>query len=482
MTKHATSAGSALLLVCLYLVEVCALVFVLTRQRQGDRSLEAFLAAPAGLVCLIALAALAGALIALIYSLRLVLAHGTRGLAVPLVLNLGSLMLIVGVAEAIVRQLVRPTIRGPVVAGTVLLPHRWEDVAARGRASLDPAVLERAYLVPDNSLGWTNGPNRQSRDYNRKDVDEYLVRIGRPRPPGANDDAIYLSSAEGLRSPRAGMSFAAVTGRRRIAAVGDSFTFGLEVHYDETWTHQLERALGEKFQVLNFGVDGYGVDQTYLRYRRDVHAWNPELVVFGLIEDDFRRTMCVYGFTCFQGFGMPFAKPRLALTDQGLAPLNLPLPPREALFAKGSIAELPLIELDGGYEPRDWRWRFYHRAYVVRFLLSRYPPFSLPRPPVTGQAMASLNAAIVRAFLTLARERGSIPIVVYFPSYTQQSSAHSPARAALTAHGIRYLDMTRCVDSVSAADRFVALHYSARTNAAVAECLREAIATGFATS
>jgi len=71
--------------------------------------------------------------------------------------------------------------------------------------------------------------------------------------------------------------------------------------------------------------------------------------------------------------------------------------------------------------------------------------------------MMSLNTEIVRQFVRLARERGSIPIVVYFPSYAWQSTSSSPARAALDAHHIRYLDMTRCVDTVSSAERFVAL-------------------------
>jgi lysophospholipase L1-like esterase len=70
--------------------------------------------------------------------------------------------------------------------------------------------------------------------------------------------------------------FAAVPAKRRIAVVGDSFTFGLEVRYEDTWPYQLERALGPEFRVLNLGVDGYGVDQAFLRYRRDVLAWRPE--------------------------------------------------------------------------------------------------------------------------------------------------------------------------------------------------------------
>jgi hypothetical protein len=484
MTTYTTSAGGAFLLVCLYLVEAGALALALLLHRQGDRPLRAFAAAPAGLLCGAVLLTLTAVVATLVYGVRGLPPPRTRRLVVPLVLNLCSVLLVFGVAETVVRVLATSTIQGPVVAGTVLLPHRWADVAARSRATLDKAVVEGTYLVHDRELGWTNGPNRQSRDYNREGVERYLAEIGHPPPRRSADDNIYLSSAEGLRSPRVGMSFSALPTKRRIAAVGDSFTFGLEVPYEETWTHRLEQALGGQVQVLNFGVDGYGVDQAYLRYRRDVLAWHPEIVILGIIDDDLRRTMCVYGFLCFPGFGMPFAKPRLVLAEAGgLTPLNLPLPAREELFAKRSITDLPFVEFDAAYQPAEWRWRFYHRSYAARFLLSRYPAFSTPRRPVTAEAQRALNAEIVRAFVRLARERGSIPIVVYFPTRAWEAAPRwSVAKATLDANRIRYLDMTGCVGAVSPAERFIALHYSARTNAAVAGCLRDAIAAGFESS
>ena len=76
------------------------------------------------------------------------------------------------------------------------------------------------------------------------------------------------------------MSFASPTGKTRIALVGDSFTFGEDVTYEETWGYFLEKELGSQFQVLNFGVAGYGVDQSFLRYEKDVRKWKPKIVIF----------------------------------------------------------------------------------------------------------------------------------------------------------------------------------------------------------
>jgi hypothetical protein len=485
MAKPMTPAAGSLVLVCLYLVELSTLASALTLQRQGDRSLTVFLANPAGWICVAALLALAACLIGLVAVVRRVPAPRSRGLAVPVVVNLCSVTLVFAVAEATVRALATQDIQGPVVAGTVLLPHRWTDVAARGRAGLERAASGQSYLVADPDLGWTIGPNRQSADYNREGVARYLAQLGLApaRPAPVDDDgAIYQSSAEGLRSPRAGLSFAAMPARRRIAVVGDSFTFGLEVRYENTWPHQLERMLGPEFQVLNFGVDGYGVDQAYLRYRRDGLAWRPEIVILGVIDDDFRRTMCVYAFLCFPGFGMPFTKPRFVVSGQSLAPLNLPRPAPEAAFAAPTVDELPFVDFDGSFDPVEWRRHFYDHSYAARFVLSRYRPWSSVRPQVTPEASAAVNAEIVRSFMRLAHERGAVPIVVFFPSrprFRDGELASHTAKAVLEANRIGYLDMIPCVGRVPAAQRFVALHYSAASNAAVAGCLREALASGF---
>ncbi len=383
MAKPMTPAAGSLVLVCLYLVELSALASVLTLQRRGDRPLKVFLANPAGWFCVAALVALATCLVALVAAVRHVPAPRVRRLAVPVVVNLCSVALVFAVAEATVRVLATPDIQGPVVAGTVAAAvsldrgrRAWSSRSrASGRRPVLPGSRRRSRLDD-----WTESTECRLQPRGRRDVSG---ERGLPpaRPASADDDgAIYQSSAEGLRSPRAGLSFAALPARRRIAVVGDSFTFGLEVRYEDTWPHQLERALGPEFQVLNFGVDGYGVDQAYLRYRRDGLAWRPEIVILGVIDDDFRRTMCVYAFLCFPGFGMPFTKPRFVVSGQGLAPLNLPLPAPEAAFAAPAVDALPFVDFDGSFDPVEWRRHFYDHSYAARFVLSRYRPWSSVRP------------------------------------------------------------------------------------------------------
>lgn len=65
----------------------------------------------------------------------------------------------------------------------------------------------------------------------------------------------------------------------------------------------LERSLGSNATVLNLGVDGFGVDQTVLRYERDAWAWKPDVAILGLIDHDLLRTLSVYSFVTFPEWG-----------------------------------------------------------------------------------------------------------------------------------------------------------------------------------
>ena len=478
-----------LFLFCLWVLEGSALIVALAIYKKGAHPFATFLRSPAGLAAIAAVLALAASTAMIFW-----LARADRArIDEILVLNLASLVLAVSTAELMIRVLAIETPEGRMFAGTLLLPRPWEEIAARNRAVLERASSQGSFLVADDRLGWTIGADRSSRDYNRSFVRRVLTQQ-RAHCGGASpeeepaqaeperDPEIYFSSAEGLRSPRTGIAFARQPARRRIALVGDSFTFGLEVRYEETWGHQLERILGDGTQVLNFGVDGYGVDQAVLRYRKDVVAWHPDLVILGVIHDDFRRTLCVYGFLCFPGSQIPFAKPRFVLNDHTPELVNTPLPSPDAIFAKTSIAELPFVDLDPAYGQRgDWEEHFYHRLYSIRFLISRFPRYPEPSPALSVEAMEALNAEIVRSFLREARENGSDAMVAFFPSHVpicgpeSSSASGSFVKHALDDAQIPFLDLTDCVDRVDPEERFAALHYSATTNAAVARCVADEI-------
>jgi lysophospholipase L1-like esterase len=68
-------------------------------------------------------------------------------------------------------------------------------------------------------------------------------------------------------------------GKTRVALVGDSIVWGEDLPLDATLPRALERELGDRFEVLNFGVTGYDTVQEAEWYRREVRAFHPAVVV-----------------------------------------------------------------------------------------------------------------------------------------------------------------------------------------------------------
>lgn len=88
---------------------------------------------------------------------------------------------------------------------------------------------------------------------------------------------VYRVNADGMRGPRYDRT--RVAGRRRIAVLGDSVSFGIGVPEDDVYTSQLETALGDGTEVLNFGVGGYNAYNERGLLESRVLAYRPDLVL-----------------------------------------------------------------------------------------------------------------------------------------------------------------------------------------------------------
>ncbi len=86
-------------------------------------------------------------------------------------------------------------------------------------------------------------------------------------------------------------------GVKRIAVIGDSFTFGMGVDLEDTYVKQLERLLGGQgisVEVLNFGVGGYNMWQYRIVLEQRVLGFNPDLIVVGFFLDDLEVSIPPY--------------------------------------------------------------------------------------------------------------------------------------------------------------------------------------------
>lgn len=370
-----------------------------------------------------------------------------RALAIALTVNLATGLAALLLLEGAVRLMARPT-RDGLRVGSVAIRPTWSELAARSRAVLAGAAhwdtWDPSYLVPDPELGWTVAPDRRSAD------------------------GLYASSAEGLRSAAPGVRLADGTAAR-VALIGDSNAFSLEVPFRDSWGDHLERRLG--VPVLNFGVDGYGLDQTYLRYRRDVRSWKPRVVLISLAGHELLRTMAVYPLVSFE-WPPCVVKPRFTLERGELRLLNVPLPAPDRILETTRIQRLPLVDHDVGYVTDDWQWRFDQGPLLLRLLTSAFPRRPAPDPRVSPEAIVALNGRLLTALLEAVERDGAVPLVVV-PAEARPALLDTTLARA----GVRALDAGECLRQVPAARRRVPSgnHFTGLGNEALARCAAPAV-------
>ncbi|NVN99754.1 MAG: hypothetical protein HXX17_10545 [Geobacteraceae bacterium] len=98
--------------------------------------------------------------------------------------------------------------------------------------------------------------------------------------PNIRNSYIRINS-DGFRGPD--YSFVVPAGRRRIAVLGDSETFGMSMPEEATLPGKLQILLNsrsvEPFEVLNFGVPAYNSIQELQILEAKVLKYNPEIVI-----------------------------------------------------------------------------------------------------------------------------------------------------------------------------------------------------------
>jgi len=162
-----------------------------------------------------------------------------------------------------------------------------------------PPLAERNHTEYDPEIGWISKPG---------------VTLKNLYGPGLH----LHTNSQGFRAAHE-YSREVPPGKIRIVCTGDSFALGYGVGDDETLCARLG-ALDGRFETVNMGQGGYGVDQAYLWYMRDGGVIEHDLLLFTFIYGDFLRMVD----DSFLGYG----KPRLAIENGEVVVHNVPVPRR----------------------------------------------------------------------------------------------------------------------------------------------------------
>jgi len=108
------------------------------------------------------------------------------------------------------------------------------------------------------------------------------------------DAGFYQTNQQGFRSTKE-YSLIPKDHSMRIVALGDSFVWGDDEKNSDTWPYILENSVNN-LEVLNFGVPGFGLGQSYLRYLKDGLKYKPDIVFINYIEFSDRDKVDPNGF------------------------------------------------------------------------------------------------------------------------------------------------------------------------------------------
>ncbi len=209
------------------------------------------------------------------------------------------------------RLLARLGLAAAAVVGALLLAEGVARVVGFGAT---PPVVRPAPVtfrkVDDDRLRFTNRPGARF---------ESRYAYGDGRPPLVVEGS---TNRHGFRGPVVPIER---TAARRIACLGDSYTFGEGVGDDETWPAQLARALADAapdrpHEVMNCGVNAYDTRQEVRLLETRVVPFAPDVVLLAFFLND--AAVRAEGRFAGVEFGAPSALHRVLTTDERVRALR----------------------------------------------------------------------------------------------------------------------------------------------------------------
>jgi hypothetical protein len=264
----------------------------------------------------------------------------------------------------------------------------------------------------DPLVGWTNRPSAMR-----------------------TETGMETTSSQGLRGTRL-YSPEKPAGVLRIEVFGDSFAFGSEVDDEDCYSAVLERTL-PRAEVLDFGVQGYGLDQSLLRFRKEGQGFHPDAVVIGFVSAlPLRDT---------QSFTL-YPKPYFVLRD-----------------GKLDLEGVPVPSVEEAMRPYVWGSRILDVWRMVDF---------------TAQPDEGLEQALLVEFVAEIRASGARPIIIRYPVLPEIGRGWcdftQPFRGACAQTGATCIDVSPAFDEANAqgvALKAPAMHFNAAGHRIVAKAL-----------
>lgn len=208
--------------------------------------------------------------------------------------------------------------------------------------------------------------------------------------------------------------------RLRLVAAGDSFTFGYGVANPDVWVEILDQR-EPWLETVNLAQGGYGLDQAFLRYRRDGALVAHDVAVLAFIANDFKRME----MDRFIGYDKPF----LDLDAQGrLVVRNVPVP-RGSAVRRGLARLAPGLRRLRSFElTASWFGAedLPAEGQQTRAEIAEELHFVAEHPD--RKRRQAIVVELIAEFGELARQRGAVPVLLYLPTRNDAEGTRGESR------------------------------------------------------
>jgi hypothetical protein len=303
------------------------------------------------------------------------------------------------VAEISIRYLGHTDLDGNFIFyGRTLKPYHLPVNTMRQKAAVYQTST-RTRIMYDPQLGWTNRPSNRSAD------------------------GLYAYNALGARiTPATTVEFAPLPPPHilRIVIVGDSYTHGDEVPFENTWGYYLQQNLDEAgihAEVINLAVGAYGLDQAFLRWQQLGRNLSPDIVILGLQMENVQRNVNLLKPVYQPNTGLPFSKPRYILSDDGLALINTPpISPEQIAGLLENITAWELAPYEYFFKPKDYQKQLWTQSKLVALVQEiLWPVEADPFFYDLNEEPARLTLSIIETFKNEVEANGSDFLIVHIP-------------------------------------------------------------------
>lgn len=209
-------------------------------------------------------------------------------------------------------------------------------------------------------------------------------------------------------------------GTFRIVGLGDSYTFGAGVDYEDTYLRSLEKLLNKsrpsasvRYESVNLGVPGYNTVQELAALREDGLSLRPDLILVGYVFNDTDEVITMTGEVHIgQPMGHSAGLTRFILNLKDRSHLFRFVSPRLGeVLRKVGIHNIGLVgSYTNQFTENSQRWKRSQEALLEMDTLARS----------VGARFAVL---VFPAFVSLSRE--NYPLLQYHQAVTKFCQAHS---------------------------------------------------------